>query len=303
VNEQPVQEQVSKPGQELQTAHTQAGSALDVIDIGEDAGLGMENLTRDEFLIPFIRILQSNSPQVDETSQTRVPGAKAGMFLNTGTGEMIDGKEGFIFVPVYREGRNFVEFTPRNLGGGFVGIRSVDDPLVVELRTKQGEFGKLWTGSHRDQQGLPLDGTEIAETRYLYGLLMENEEAMPQRVVIGFSSTQIRKHKAFVGRYDNIVYMDKDGKPVKPTLWSHKWRVNSAPEKNKKGSFFGFVITLAAKKPDGSEDRQIKSYIRRSEPLYHAGRAFYDMIKGGKARADYAKSGGAETTEETEIPM
>ncbi len=138
----------------------QQPGALQVMDFGEDAGLGMENTTADEFTIPFITVLQTNSPQCDENEGSYIPGAKAGMFYNTGTGELINGKDGFIFVPVARD-HNFAEFTPRNLGGGFVGTHAPDDDLVIMLRAKFGKFGKMYTSDRKMPDGQPAEGTEV----------------------------------------------------------------------------------------------------------------------------------------------
>lgn len=295
----------------------QTGSSLATVDFGDDAGAGLEDMSREEQIIPFIRILQTNSPQVwDEDAKTGTPGVKAGMFFNTATGETYDGgTKGLLFVPVSRD-HNFVEFTPRNLGGGFVGVRSEDDPLVLELRAAQGQFGKLANGTtKRDNEGQPLDGTEITESYYLYGLLLEENEpqiegetfaydtALASRVMLGFTSTQIKKYKGWVSRMDNFKYLGGDGKAKKPPMWAHVWRMTTTPEQNKKGKFRGWVISLAGKKPDGAEDSPIKSLIKLSNPIYAMGREFYDLIKGGKAKVDYAKVGGDEPEETDEIPM
>ena len=68
--------------------------AFGVADFEADAGAGMENVTADDLQIPFLSILQSNSPQLDESEGKYIDGAKAGMILNTVTNEIFDGKIG-----------------------------------------------------------------------------------------------------------------------------------------------------------------------------------------------------------------
>ncbi len=45
-----------------------------------DAGMGMEGTTVESFAIPFLLVLQSLSPQVDEAGGTAIEGARPGMF-------------------------------------------------------------------------------------------------------------------------------------------------------------------------------------------------------------------------------
>ena len=70
---------------------------------GDDAGSGWENTGTEDFTIPFLAILQSMSPQVQETEAEFIEGAKAGMLINTATQELYDGKEGVELVPCYTQ--------------------------------------------------------------------------------------------------------------------------------------------------------------------------------------------------------
>lgn len=275
--------------------------ALAVMDFGDDAGLGIDGAGADEFVIPFLTVLQTNSPQCDDIEG--VPGAKPGMLFNTATGELYDGRAGVVFLPVHRD-HNFAEFVPRNLGGGFVGTHAPDDDLVLALRAKYGKFGRLYTSEKRTSDGMPAEGTEIQETFSLYGLLVDEATGLVQRVIVPFKSTQIRKYKAFVSRADGIRYQGTDGKPVKPPLWAHRWRITTVGESNKKGKFYGFALRLAGQAADGTELPIINSLVKRTDPLYASGREFYDLVVEGRVKADYA---GAARTEgdggEEDIPM
>lgn len=293
-----------QPGQDL-TQHEPRAGALAVMDFGDDAGVGIDGAGADELLIPFITILQKNSPQCDVEGGTAVPGAKPGDFFNTATGEIYDGKKGLVVVPVHRD-HNFAEFTPRNLGGGFVGTHAPDDDLVLQLRARYGKFGKMFTSERKTPEGLPAEGTEVQETFYLYVLVEDTDTTLVQRAILPFKSTQIKKYKAWISRVDAIRYMSPDGKPVKPPLWAHKWRVTTVGEKNAKGSFSGYAVRLFAQNDDGTEKPLINSLIRRSETLYAQGREFYDLIAEGKAQADYSgaqKAEGDKPADDEEIPM
>lgn len=282
-----------------------AGTALVTVDFGNDAGAGMENVTRDELKVPFLTPLASNSPQVaNPPEQGGLANAKPGMIFNTGTGEVYDGKPGLVIIPVHRD-HNFVEFTPRNLGGGFVAIHQPEDPLIEELKARQGKFGRLSNGvTSRNEKGEALNGTEISETFYLFALIIDPNTSMPFPAVIPFKSTQIKKYQAFMQRQTAMKYNNPRSTtenplpPVQPPIWAHKWRLGTAFESNKKGNFYGWTLTLDAKNPDGSEQPYIKSLLRTSDPLYTEARAFNQSLTQGRARADIA--GAAKTGADTE---
>ncbi len=58
------------------------------LDLEQYAGQGFENTTSQDLPTPFLNVLQSNSPQIDEDDERYVEGAKAGMFYNTAAGEL-----------------------------------------------------------------------------------------------------------------------------------------------------------------------------------------------------------------------
>ena len=249
----------------------EAGTALMVIDYGDDEGCGMENISRDEFKIPILRVLQSNSPQCKPVSAGGTEGAQAGMIYNTATGEMWSGEVGTTFIPVDRN-HNFIEYVSRDAGGGFVGTYDIDDPLIMDLREKQGKFGKL---EH--------NGNEIVETFYLFGLVIPPDGTVIQGVV-PFVSTQISKYQTFMTRYQAITYANAAGKKVRPPLWAHRWKLGTMYQQNKKGTFYGWTLKLESEPP-------VSCRMRLDDELYQMGRAFYDLLKEGVAKVEHATAG------------
>lgn len=269
-----------QPGQ--QVAQRTTGTALAEADFGDDAGAGLENVTAAERAIPFFRILQSNNPQVKDPRQGGMPGAKPGMILNLGSGELFDGVDGIPFIPVHRD-HNFPEWTPREAGGGFVGIRAADDPLVLELQAQFGKFGKLPNGvTKRNDKGQALDGTELTETYYLYGLA--TEEYVP--ALVAFTSTQVKKYRNFMNRVTSFKYKQGEATVV-PPMWAHRWLLKTVPESNKSGDFFGWNLTLFSKNEDGSEAPYINSLIPRSDPLYAQAKDLYQAIAENRVKVDH----------------
>lgn len=277
-------------------AAQQQGGALAVVDFGDDAGKGMQNISDEERRVPFLRILQSNSPELEEGNAKYLPGATAGKFFNTSTKQTYSK---LVMIPAAR-GHRFIEYIPRNLGSGFVAVHGPKDELVMTLRAKHGKFGKLPNGvTKRDPKtNEPLDGTEIVESFELYAILIDPETEQTFRAVISFSSTQIKKYQGFIDRYDSIRYRNSAGQTIAPPIWAHRWLLTTATEKNKKGTFRGFVIGLEGKKPDGSDDVPIKSLVKTDDPLYKAAKDFNDFVERGQAEVDYGAAAGENEPED-----
>lgn len=273
----------------------QKGRELAVVDFGEDAGMGMEDVSQDEYRIPFLRVLDPKSPQCRPV-QAGGMGAKGGDILNTATGEIWDGTKGFIFLPVFRD-HNFIEWIPKNddgSGGGFVGIHAPDEQIVGQLRAKHGRFGKL-----------PMDnGNQLAETFYLYGIAIY-EDREPIRAMVAFSSTQIPKYQTFVGRYMGIKYRTPQGAEVLPPLWAHRWRFTTGMQTRGQLSWFGWNLKL-----DSENEEPRAALMPMDDPLYKASKDFYLLIREGKAKVDYTQNQPTEEPatrqpgdESEDIPM
>lgn len=297
------------------------GSAVAVVDMGDDVGVGLENVGRGEVRIPLVRILQPLSPQCKPPSNGGLQGARPGMFFNTGTTLMYDGEVGLDFVPCWRD-HNFVEYIPRDNGGGFVGIHAPGADIVELLRAVHGPFGRLPVLSVADYEklakekhkakklgvvnlgGAPIvrgsemvahyaelahaPGTEIVESYYLY-VIMSTPDGMIDRVVFPYQSTQIKPYQGFISQNLAIKYPDNDGTLKQPAIYLHKWHAGSVFQKNKKGEFYGWTLRLAA-----TPSREAIIKIKEPE-LFKEAKEFANLIKTGGAKADVeadARQGG-----------
>lgn len=254
-----------------------------VVLTGDDAA-GFEGMTQEDFNIPFLVILQKGSKQVDEDSGQAIPGAKAGMFFNSVTQELYDGKKGLVFIPCHRD-HQFVEWVPRNDGGGFVATHKPEDPRVVALRQEQGKFGKL---EMETDEGLH----DLVETFYVFGLLVK-EDGSHEYVVLSFSSTQIKAYKNWMTTARAQTRMDGNRRITVP-LFGHRYRLTTIPQDNKKGSWQGWRIMF-----DGSS--ALDARLDENSELYQAGKAFRDLAVSGvvKAATDSVKQDESQGDRDT----
>ncbi len=141
----------------------------------EYAGLGNSREAADNTM-PFLAILQKGSPQVNKQDPAHIKGAEAGMLLNTATGQLWTGEDGARIVPCGIQ-KAWVEWVPREAGGGYVATYPHDPKLPREMGAKEDDRRRLVLPSKN----------HLVETLYTLGLL---EDGSP--VVIGATSTAMK---------------------------------------------------------------------------------------------------------------
>lgn len=249
-------------------------------DYGADAGVGFENTSSADYAIPFLAIMQSNSPEIDGSVPGReLEGAKIGMLMDTVSRELFDGDKGVIFVPCDTQ-HVFVEWKPRKEGGGFVGVRQLNDEIVSKAVAAAEKFGKNKTD----------EGNELNETFYLYGLILEDENATEPMgmAVVAFTSTKIKKYK-------QVMYRLRTFKG-RPPLFANRLRISTVPDSNEHGNFRNFKVEPAIGNsiaeslmpPTIGEGDKVEP-----NPVLIAGKQLMEQIRSGLARAAHESTSNA----------
>ena len=189
------------------TTKEQAQLPAEYAGLEEFAGQGLDDLDSSDRSIPFIKVLEKNSPEIET-----VDGAKPGMFINTATMKLYDSIR---FVPATRD-HMFVEWVPIDNGGGLVASYGLQEPISQWAKAQRGKI-KL------------KNGNDLVETFYLYGILLpeEGEDDDPQPVVISFTSTRIKAYKSIVNRSDSIMLRGASGRKFKAPWFCHVWRLTT----------------------------------------------------------------------------
>jgi hypothetical protein len=235
-----------------------------------DAGVGFGNADKDAFVIPFLMILQSNSPQLNDNESVYIEEAKAGMFLNTATGHLYDGKLGIDVVPAYYQ-RRFSEWVPRDLGGGYRGDHDPSDIDTSKLsRDDSGKF-------------ILTNGNYLSDTRYHFCIIADPENG-PQPVVLSLSSTQIVKSRKWMTQMNAIKLKGERG-PFTPPTFSHLYHLTTVSESNDKGAWKGIKVEM--KRILGGEEGD--------EYLYNAAKDFQNQVKSGAAKVQVQDDSSEES--------
>jgi hypothetical protein len=103
------------------------------------------------------------------------------------------------------------------------------------------------------------------------------------------SSTALPVAQAYLTRHNSWRYRQPDNSSKPAQLWSYRWRFSLIPQQNAQGSWFNWRIDLL---PPGA--KPMEALVPRIDPLFAAGRAFYDMFRAGTIKADYEEAGKAD---------
>lgn len=208
-------------------------------EAGLPAGLYMEQLQQDaaannpelgtgDVALPYIYILQANSPQVNPGRSEYVEGAQASMFFNNVADAAYNGREdGITFVPCAYE-RKYVEWVHRDNGGGWVGDYDINSDIMSKTRP--------------DDMGKPRlqNGNVIVETAYHYGLVLDNETGVWSQCVIPMKSTALKKNRA----WNNMIVTTKiPGTDLQAPWFLFAYNLRTEMETKGENSWWNFLIS------------------------------------------------------------
>jgi hypothetical protein len=259
--ETPKAEEAAAPKQELATQLT-TELVTSSINLMDDAGAGQESMTRDDFAIPRLSILQSLSPQCAKREATYVEGAEAGHIFDNITGEMYDGEVGITVIPVsYR--RTNLEWKTRAAGGGFVADHGTDDSILATC-TKDDK-GALITPA----------GTVIVTTAEYLCLVIDPETGSAKQVAISMAKSQLKKAKKWNTMISQLQVATPDGKGFfNPAMFYRSYQLVTIPESNDQGNWFGWSIKPASP----------TLALPGGESIYLSARTFRNLIAKGEVK-------------------
>lgn len=231
------------------------------INFEADAGVGMEEVDKDSFAIPFIAILQGLSPQMET-----VEGAKLGRMINTVTNEMY---EKLNVVPVHFQ-RRYNRWAPRSEGGGFKGSLSVGEVETMLANGDAEYVTDVVEGKERTKLRPKGSNDELKDTRNHFVLIV-GEDGSYSPALISMASTQIKRSKKWMSLMNNIQITGAGGKKFNPPSFSHIYQVGpSEKETNNDGSWYSFTFAKVGQVTDPA--------------LYGAAKDFHKQVVSGNVK-------------------
>lgn len=254
--------------------------------LGGDAGKGFEHQTKADQTIPFLGVIQSNSPIIETKAE-----ARPGMLFNTVTQDVYDGATGLGFVPVDTR-EYFVEWKPRTLGGGFVKMHERSSDLVTSIISSQ-EFGK-----YKMIKG-DLNSNDLVQTFYVYGILI-SPEGFTTPIVVAFTSTKIRAYQNWMNKANGVQIKSPNGRILSGKkdlpLWNFRYRIKTIQQKNPKGTFYNYTVSFDA-------PTALESLLSPKGALYLQAKEFYEFVSAGTIKTAVETQQQAGEAEEEEIPF
>ena len=231
--------------------------STDVLDdIFETAGDGA-SFDSSEMQIPFVRILQALSPQLNKKKPEFIEGASSSDMYNTVTGQYWDGEEGVVVVPCYQTTK-YLEFVPRDQGGGYMGEIPANDP-ILQRTSREGS-----------KEILP-HGNELVKSDQHYCLVIDEDGGF-QPAVVDMKSSQLKVSR----RWKTQIAMQKikhpkTGAMVTPAVYATMWRLSTTEESNDQGTWGNYQIAK-------------ESLVTDRDILMEA-KAFRESIMAGEVKA------------------
>lgn len=269
----------------MTTAVAKAKETAVSTDVMDDIlGMAGEGASFDssEMQIPFVRVAQSLSPQLNKKKPEYIEGLSAGDAFNTLTNERWEGEKGLVVVPCYQTTK-YLEFVPRTSGGGFRGEIAPNDP-VLQRTTRDGS-----------RELLP-NGNELVKSDQHFCLIV-GEDGMTQPVVIDMKSTQLKVSR----RWKTQIAMNKVKHPatgaiITPPVFATLWHLTTTEESNDKGDFYNWAVA--------------KVGLVESRDILMEAKAFRESIMRGEVRAQaeahsdgQGSSGGGGQYADDDIPF
>lgn len=298
------------PGDDRALAERGPGTQVGAYDPGDDAGAGLDDMSMEEQVTPFLRILQSNSPQLKEGNPEYVEGARGGMLFDTATQDaypaLVKAGEvtGVPFQICERE-RLFGIWTPRDLDGGFHGTLAPDSEIIIEALRKYRDRFHLprfrkesgWTSKGKPCDPTTFDGQEVEFIETINYYVQYAPAGMPleagtvRRAILRFTSTSLSVATNTNSRMKSWLFRDpRSGQMRTPAIFTWRWRLRTVPQSNASGDWYNYRIDLepATAKPPFDT----LAMIPRTDPLFALGREFYELAHSGKVKVDHGAAGG-----------
>ena len=238
----------------------------------EDAGSGVDDLGSEDLAIPFVKILQKMSDELDDLDN-----AKAGDIINSVTKEVTKGKNGIRVIPcAYR--LEWIEWEPRGTGTGApFAIYHTGDQIPATERSD-------------DNKDMVVDGGgRYLERTAQHYVLVVDEDGMTQQALLPMKATQFKKSKQWNSAIKSIKMKDGNGNLFTPPRFSHIWKMTTVSEENKNGSWHGWQIE--------------KDEVISDPDVYAEAKHLAQSIQAGEVKVQHVREDEGSTSSDENTPF
>lgn len=234
------------------------------IDLYGDANLGNENVGQDDVTIPRLKVAQALSPETKKQKAEYIEGCEEGSVFNSATKELYGGPGELLTVVNVAYVRRYIEWVPRESGGGLVNPNHSEDILDQCTRNDKGDYM------------LP-NGNEIVITPEHFIIVVRKDGSFEQ-AVLSMSGSKAKISRSWNTAIRNVkIRNPANNQLVNPARFYQSFNLSTAPETNDRGDFYNWKITQSIPTINIPEV---------GPEVYMAARAFYDLIQSGAVKAE-----------------
>lgn len=211
----------------VQTKNTNTLPATLMADFSEHAGAGMDAIGTEDMQIPFLRILQPLSPQINKNDASYIKGASSGDLFNTVTGQFWSGEDGVYVIPCGYTVK-YLEFQLRINGGGYQGELDPNDP-DLNRTTREGA-----------SEILP-SGNEVIRSAQHLVMIVDPETGATQQAICDMKKTQLKVSRKWNTQMRMVQYQGANGL-FNPPMWGTIWKLTTVQESNDQGTWNNYAV-------------------------------------------------------------
>jgi len=237
-------------------------------DMAVFAGEGMDSIGTEDMQIPFLRVLQALSPEIQKNDPKFIKGASAGDLVNTVTGQTWDGDEGVIVIPCGYAVK-YLEFGLRESGGGFQGELPANHPDIANT-TRDGAAEILPSGN------------ELVRSAQHLVMIVDPKSGATQQAICDMKKTQLKVSKRWNTQMRMVQYEGPNGL-FNPPMWGTAWRLTAVTESNDRGTWYTFAVTRV-------EPTEIPG------SAFEAARSFFQSFTSGEVKTQAGTSDEMQNT-------
>lgn len=243
-------------------------AGMSLAGIADDAGEFTQQFEKGDLATPFLRVLQSLSPQLQKQKPEFIPGAEQGDFILTSTSRIIKGDQGVLVVPVHFE-KSHTEWKPNR--GGFVADHG--PAFDVDRNATWDEGANTF---------ILRNGNELAVGMLYYVYVVDPETGATESAAFILSGSQMKKGRKWNSVMRSFQLKGPKGYFTPPSFFL-SYLVTTVPESNAQGSWYGVSIKsdkFTHQLPDGPD-------------LYDRAKEFYRNVQSGTIKVQMDASEGA----------
>lgn len=232
-------------------------------ELAAHAGEGVSNNV-DDSIVPFLILAQDLTPEAKKRDPAYIDGLEPGMFFLRGTNKIWRPGEVSVIPCAFQKW--FVEWVPRDNGGGYVGRHETLPPDAHEVPDPRDKTGKKMIT-------VRANGNEIIETRYHFVLILADDDVIP--AVTALSSTGHTASRQWMYAIQNSRLVNPaTGQRVQMPSYFKRYTLGAVLKSNPSGEWFvpNFVDI-------GAEG------VLTDKALRSLGKQLHDSVNAGDLRA------------------